>query len=244
MLTVFLCDDNQEILDQYAQLIEKIAKKNKIEVTISAFNSGEELLFHLADSPNKADIIYLDILMNKLNGMDTAKKLRELECKSEIIFLTTSEDYVFDAYDISPVQYLLKAKVSAAKFEEVFLRAMTLARKKETDMFFCESGNIQKVVPIKDISYFEIWKRVVTVHYGIESFNFYSTMEQLEEQLLHKGFVRVHRSYIVNLPYISQFQHNTLFLKTGENIPVGATYMKQIRQAFLDYISRASIHGY
>ncbi|WP_313154209.1 LytR/AlgR family response regulator transcription factor [Lacrimispora sp.] len=245
MLTIFMCDDDPEARAQYARLIKKVAKKNKVEITISYFNSGEELLFYLADSPNQADIIYLDILMNNLNGLDTAKKLRELECNSEIIFLTTSEDYVFDAYDISPIHYLMKSNITTAKFEEVFIRATTLASKKENDMFLCESGknNIRKVIPFKEISFFEIWKRIVTVHYnGGESFDFYSTMEQLENQLLHKGFIRIHRSYIVNMSYISQFQQNTLFLKTGENIPIGATYMKQMKQVFIDYISRTNIH--
>jgi len=240
-----MCDDDPEARAQYARLIKKVAKKNKVEITISYFNSGEELLFYLADSPNQADIIYLDILMNNLNGLDTAKRLRELECNSEIIFLTTSEDYVFDAYDISPIHYLMKSNITTAKFEEVFIRATTLVSKKENDMFLCESGknNIRKVIPFKEISFFEIWKRIVTVHYnGGESFDFYSTMEQLENQLLHKGFIRIHRSYIVNMSYISQFQQNTLFLKTGENIPIGATYMKQMKQVFIDYISRTNIH--
>lgn len=245
MVTIFLCDDSQETLNRYARLIDIIAKKNNIEVAISSFSSGEELLFHLSDSPDRADIIYLDILMGKLNGMDTARKLREIECKSEIVFLTTSEDYVYDAYDISPVQYLLKTATSTEKFEQVFLRAVALVQKKEADMFICESGNIQKVIPFKDISFFEIWKRVVTVHYnGMETIDFYSTMEQLEDQLLNKGFVRIHRSYIVNLPYVSKFQQSSLCLKTGSTIPIGVTYMKPVRQAFADYISRANIHGY
>ena len=245
MLTIILCDDNQETLNQCAQLIDKIAKKNNLEVTISFFSSGEQLLFYLSDSPNQADIIYLDILMGRLNGMDTAKKLRELGCKSEIVFLTTSEDYVYDAFDISPVQYLLKSATTTDKFEQVFLRVAALVQKKETDMFICESGNVQKIIPVKDISFFEIWKRVVTVHYNKnEVSEFYSSMEQLESKLLDKGFVRAHRSYIVNLPYISQFQKNSLILKTGESIPIGVTYMKQIRHAFSVYISRSIIHGH
>lgn len=245
MLTIYLCDDNQEILNQYARLLEKIANKNNVEITIFSFNSGEELLFHLSDSPDMADIIYLDILMDKLNGMDTGRKLRELGCKSEIIYLTISEDYVFDAYDILPVNYLVKTKTSTARFEEVFLRAVALAQKKETDIFVCESGNVQKVIPVKEISYFEIWKRVVTVHYnGNETVSFYSTMEQLENQLPHKGFVRIHRSYVVNLPYISSFGQHSLVLKTNIEIPIGVTYMKQVRQAFQEYISHASVHDY
>ncbi len=245
MLKIFLCDDDQKALAHYARLIKEVAKKNKEEITITYFNSGEELLFYLADSPSQADIIYLDILINKLNGLDIAKRLRVLGCNSEIIFLTTSEDYVFDAYDITPVQYLIKSKTTAAKFEEVFIRATNLVSKKENDVFLCESGknNIRKVIPFKDISFFEIWKRIVSVHYnGGESFEFYSTMEQLESQLINKGFVRIHRSYIVNMSYILQFQQNIVFLKTGEKVSIGATYTKQLKQVFADYISRTSIH--
>lgn len=245
MLTVFLCDDNREILNRYARLLEEISKKHTIEITISSYNSGEELLFHLSDSPDRADIIYLDILMGKLSGMDAAKKLRELGCKSEIVFLTTSEDYIYDAFDISPVQYLLKTATSAEKFEQVFLRAVTLVQKKESNMFVCESNNSKAVIPLKEISFFEIWKRIVTVYYSKdESIEFYSTMEQLEEKLLHRDFIRIHRSYIVNLSYISRFQQNSLDLKTGVNIPIGVTYMKRVREAFSDYIDRAGIHGY
>lgn len=245
MLTIYLCDDNLEILNRYTKLLEKIAKKNNVDVMISTFSSGERLLFHLSGSPNQADIIYLDILMGYLNGMDTGRKLRALGCKSEIIYLTTSEDYVFDAYDVSPVNYLVKAKTSTAKFEEVFLRAVTLAQKKETDMFVCESGRVQKLIPVNEVSFFEIRKRIVTVHYNRnETISFYSALAQLEEQLLHKNFVRVHRSYIVNLTYIANFAQNSLGLKTGVEIPIGVTYMKQVRQAFQEYINCASIHDY
>ncbi|AOT71822.1 LytR/AlgR family response regulator transcription factor [Geosporobacter ferrireducens] len=245
MVTVFLCDDNQKTIEHYSRLIAKITQKHHIEMTLSAFNSGEELLFHLSDSPDQADIIYLDILMGTLNGMDTARQLRAYGCKAEIIFLTTSEDYVYDAFDITPVQYLLKDATGEDKFEQVFLRAVDLAEKKATDMFLCESGNTQKIIPIKEISFFEIWKRVVTVHHnGKETIEFYGTLEQLERQLRDKDFVRVHRSYLVHLPYIAKFQQQSLLLKTGENIPIGVTYLKQVKQLFSDYISRSNIHSF
>lgn len=244
MLTVFLCDDHEETLSQYANLIENIAKKHDEKITISSFNSGESLLFHLTEEPDRADIIYLDILMGKTSGMDAARRLREIKCKAEIIFLTASEDFVYEAYDVAPVQYLLKSATPDERFEQVFLRAAALAQEKETDMFVCESGNIQKVIPIKDITFFEIWKRVVTLHYGKETMDFYSSMEQLENQLSGKGFVRVHRSYIVHLSYIAKFQPDSLCLKTGESIPIGVTYIKPVKKTFADYITHSNVHGY
>ncbi len=248
MITIYLCDDNRETLNQYTRLLEKVARKNNVEIKISSFNSGEELLFHLSDSPNQADIIYLDILLRHINGMDTAKRLRELGCKSEIIFLTVCEDFVYEAFDIAAVHYLLKSTTSTDKFEQVFLRAVTLVQEKITGMFICKSGNSQKVIPVKDITFFEIWKRVVTVHYkhesAEESVNFYSTMEELEGRLLNKDFVRVHRSYLVNLHCISKLHQNGIILKTGENIPIGVTYIKHVKKIFADYANRVSVHSY
>ncbi|MFT3985961.1 MAG: response regulator, partial [Lachnospiraceae bacterium] len=98
LLTVYLCDDSRETIEKYSDLITRTAQKNQIDIALSVFENGESLIFHLSDTPDLPDIIYLDILMGKLNGIDTAKRLREFGCKAEIIFLTTSEDYVFDSF--------------------------------------------------------------------------------------------------------------------------------------------------
>lgn len=243
MVTIYLCDDNQQMRDNYSRIIHRFAYENRITITLSAFASGEELMFHLYEDPNQAEIIYLDILMGELNGMEVAKELRKLGCKAEIIFITTSEDYVFEAFDTSPMQYLIKDSTTVERFEEILLRAVSVAMEKKTKMFVCESSNVRKLIPIKDISYFEIWKRLIRVHYqGGEIFEYYGTMEQLEQEMLSKDFIRVHRSYMVNLQYIGQFQRPNLFLKTGEVIPIGVTYMKLVDQAFSDYISTHNIH--
>ncbi len=242
-MTVFICDDNQEYLDQCSETLIGISKRNKLDITISCFTSGEEMMFYLYESPNKADIIYLDILMGKLNGLDLSKTLRQIGCQSEIIFLTTSEDFVYLAYDVSPVQYLLKSKTSLERFEEVLMRAIRIVEKKEKDIFICESNGVKKLIPFHQISFFEIWKRVVTIHYSSdESFQFYSSMELLEEQVAGKGFVRTHRSYMVNLTYVSQFNQTKLVLKTGDTIPIGVTYAEKLSKQFSHYIDSASIY--
>lgn len=244
MVKIFLCDDNQEMIDRYCNMIYKFAHKNCITFSVSAFESGEALIFHLAESPNQADIIYLDVLMGANNGIEIAKYLRNLGCNSEIIFLTTSEDYVFEAFDASPVQYLIKNKTSAKRFEEILLRAISLTEVKKTEVFICESGSTRKIIPLKEISCFEIFKRLVKVHYrGGEYFEYYGTMEQLEKQMLEKDFVRVHRSYMVNLQYVRKFQRPNLILKTGEVIPIGVTYAKLVDKAFSEYVSKLNIYS-
>ena len=241
MVTIFLCDDNSETVEKYSSKIKQIAEKNKIDINLSVFYSGESLIFHMSDTPDLPDIIYLDILMGKMNGIETAKQLRELRCNAEIIFLTSSEDYVFDSFDVFPIHYLLKEETTREKFEQVFLRAVNLSEGETAKKFVCKSGGTRKIIPIKEISHFDIWKGVVTVHYGKnETFEYWMTMEELEEQLQGKSFIRTHRSYIVNFQYISKFGRRVVLLKTGESIPVGVTYEEKVKSAFMDYMSRYS----
>lgn len=237
MITVFLCDDDSETVEKYSKLIKQIADKYQIEISLSTFYSGESLVFHLSDNSCLPDIIYLDILMENLDGIDVARKLRDLGCKAEIIFLSTSEDYVFDAFDVHPLHYLRKHETSEEKFEEIFLRAVKLSSVTTSDKFVYTTISGRKVIPLKDISHFVIWKGVITVHYGKgEKFEYWSTLKELSKQLQGKGFVRMHRSYIVNLQYISEFRRREVILKTGKIIPIGVTYEENAKKAFRNYV--------
>lgn len=243
MLRVALCDDNRNTVEQYAQLISQIAEKHRLEITLSCFYSGEELLFHCMDTPDQVDIIYLDILMEKTDGMETARALRDCLCTAQIIFLTSCEDHVYEAFDVDAVQYLLKEDTDAKKFEQVFLRAAALSTKKQEELFKFEFAGKATVIPVSKISYFEIWKRLVTVHYDTDKASkFYGSMEQLEQHFSGGDFVRPHRSYLVQLSYITNLNSRVLELKTGKTIPIGVTYAQPLKRKFSDYISRLHVY--
>ena len=106
MITVFLCDDNEISLTRYHKKLTSIVEKTEEQIKISHFSSGESLIAYLEENPNEADIIFLDLLMGNLNGVEIAKKLRELVCISEIVFLTSSEDFVYDSFEASPLHYI------------------------------------------------------------------------------------------------------------------------------------------
>jgi two-component system response regulator LytT len=244
MLKIALCDDNQCVINQYAELISQIAKKHQIKIQLSSYLSGESLLFHYSEAPEQTDIIFLDVMMGKTDGMETARKLRDCDCKAQIVFLTSYEDYVYEAFDVNALQYLLKDNTSTEKFEEVFLKAAELASKKEEELFTFEFDGKTSAIPIHQISYFEIWQRIVTVHYSDgKTAKFYGSMERIENKLSGKNFVRSHRSYLIHLPYIVTFRQQTVQLKTGETVPVGVTYVQSLKRAFSDYISRFHIYN-
>lgn len=245
MLRVALCDDNSEYVQEYAKIIAEIANKHNIELELSCFYSGESLLFHYEDIVGHTDIIFLDIIMNKTDGMETARKLRESGCNAQIVFLTSYEDYVYDAFEVKAVQYLLKSTTNVEKFEKVFLRTVALVAEKEQELFSFEYDGKTSFLPLAQITHFEIWKRVVTVYYGTgNSARFYASMDQLESHLAAKNFARSHRSYLVNLSFIMMFSQNSLLLKDNTVIPIGVTYANSLKRAFSDYMSHFNVFDF
>ena len=237
MLHVILCDDDEEILKQYRVLISQISERHRLETRVDCFSSGEALLFAMEDNPNGADILYLDVQMKALNGVDTAKQLRGIGCTAQIVFLTNSREYVFESFDASPLQYLLKGGFTPERFEEIFLRAVQLSRRREGELFNCERGAEQRAIPVREISYFEVAKRIVTVHYDGGRFDFYCSMDELETRLQGKGFVRTHRSFLVNVTHIRRIDQDTVGLTSGEEVPLSRTHVRPVREALSKYLS-------
>jgi len=233
MIRVFLCDaDNQNILHQ-KQMIEKAALENNIPVTIKGFSTGDALEFEISEKPASADIIYIDVQIQPKNGIETAAALRKCGCNSEIIFYTDRSENVFNSFEICPFYYLLKSRTSDDKFEKVFLHAAQRAEKKRTDYFICEFHGVQKLMAIEDIMYFEIWQRIIAVHcYKQNTITFYGKLEDIEKQFKNKGFMRVHRSYVVNPDFINEVSNQYLKLRDGEDVPVGNSYAKNVRHQF------------
>lgn len=236
MIKVIVCDDNPQVLDYYETLLTDTAQANGIELKLFRCASGEQLLYRLSNNPNSADIIYLDILMGKMNGLEAARKLREIGCLALIIYLTTSDEYVFEAFDVSPFYYIVKDEMPAKKFKEVFLKAVDAVSNKADDYYIVTFGATTTKIPLDRIQYFEIHNRLMTVHTIDTSIDFYSTLEDVEQTLQGKSFTRIHRSYLVNCHYIQKLTRTLVTLTDGTELPVSAKYTQSVQATFSDYL--------
>lgn len=232
--TIILCEDEPESAAAFRDLTESYAKQYHMDIELLCYGSGEELL-HEWENGVRADIIYLDIPMGEMNGIETARALRKAGCKAQIVFWTACGDYVYDAFDVGALHYLIKGSVSQEKFNEVLKRAFNLIGKNEPEMFICNFNGIKTLIPINQITYFEIWKRLITVHYAEKIVKFYKSMEELEQELAPLNFVRCHRSYLISVAAITELRRNQITLKTGEVLPVGQTYCKSLLHTFSRY---------
>lgn len=179
----------------------------------------------------------MDILMQNLNGIETAKKLRSMGCHAEIIFLTSIDSYVFDSFEASPLNYLLKDRLSVKKFNETLMKAFHLASRKSQELFYCESGAVKRKIPLDSIIYFELRYRIICVYFDDKTFEFYSSLDKVMNELEGKGFIRCHKSYVINLKCVTMLEKNVVTLNSRFRLPIGPKFNKEVKLSFLNYCS-------
>jgi len=208
MLRIAVCDDENII----AQQIEDMIRKFLPECNISKYLSGNDLL----ESCLKFDIIFLDIQMENMNGMETAREIRRCEEDTVIIFITGIKEYVFEAFDVSAFHYLLKP-VNEEKLKEVVCRASKSIKKTEKQQIFIKTRDKSIALDINDILFMENEMRKIAVHTKIEIIRFYGVMSKLEEKV-GNNFYRCHRGYLVNMTYIAEYDNENIYLTNGDKV--------------------------
>lgn len=236
MIKVALCDDNPIILREYGNLIDRLAKKHSHEIELSTYLSGEALLEAQVKGIEDAQIIYLDILMDRTNGIQTAQKLRELKCKAEIIFLTANESFVFQAFNVLPFHYLVKNIYEVDKFEQVWLRAVHKVKESAKAFYVMENSSVSQKKPLSSLIYFQVKNRTTCAFLEDEVISFCQSLDQVAWDLKGMGFLRTHRSYLVNAEFISRIEKKHVILSTGETIPLSKGHYQEVKQAYSDYL--------
>ena len=215
MLSIAVCDD--EIIEccNMEKRIKKMIEEMKIPCIIRQFRSGRELLQAL----ESFDIVFLDIMMPEMDGMKTAQLFRKKASDKILIFVSSSREYVFEAYDVEAFQYLLKP-VEDRKLKSVLQKAVLKTERRSQEFIIVSSQRQKKKLFLDDIYYFEIKGRIVDAH-GLEGiFTYYEQMGELENKLQDKGFFRCHKSYLVNLKYVDGYNRQEAILENGERIVI------------------------
>ncbi len=239
MISIALCDDETKYLDFYETKINEIANKHHLLVDIIRFKNGESLLFYLEDNPNKFEIIYLDILIDGMTGIETAMQIRKFNEFAKIIFLTSTESFVYNAFEAKASNYLIKS-LHDDKFETVFLSTVkSLNRFLTKEVIRFKSQQEEIAFNLSDITHFESFKRLVIVNTSNkEVHEFYYKLSDLIVGLQDKGFILTHRSYLVNLAYIKTISTNELTLKNNVIIPISRNLLKSVKHSFIEYLNK------
>ncbi len=233
-MKIIILEDQKEELHQLIRLIEKWQAKANTQIQVHTFQSGEEFLQQYS-SVSLAEItaFFLDIQLEKINGLDIAKRLRSDGYQGHILFLTAFREYVFEGYDVHALNYLLKP----IKKESFFLCLDEIYKQFQRHAYLYRDKQKIVKIPYADIICFSSRLHYVDILTTTDCYLQYATLRQIIVNLPQE-FLQVHRSYIVNLGHIYQISGSTIYLSNNKTVPIGRSYLNSVCKAFSDYVMR------
>lgn len=232
MLSIAICDDEKLICDYIEKRTRNHLALNDIEATVATYHAGENLLSVCKENPEEFDIIFLDIKMKKINGVECAKMLRNEGVNSLIVFITSSAEYVFSGYEAKAFRYILKTDLENA-FDRILSECLAELKKQATDFYTVKTASFVKNIPLDEIYFFESKLRVIIVHTKNEEISFYGKLDNIEKELTEKDFIRIHQSFLVNASKIKTLNKETAELTCGTRLPISKSKAASVKQAYL-----------
>lgn len=220
MLRIGICDDQMEARDALRFQLEKVLREESEQI-VYEFSTGESAVRWLIKHPGEIDLLFLDVEMKGINGMEAAGQIREFDRDICLVFVTGYTDYVFDGYKVNALDYVIKP-VGAERIREVLkrVREQIFDGREKSFCFKTPEGTYR--LPLSDISCFYSDKRKVNVVCaGREeklSYAFYGKLDEVEEQL-SGAFVRVHQRYLVNPKWVTRIGGESVTVD-GQSIPI------------------------
>lgn len=230
-MNILICDDERSIAQQVSELLQKHCTE-----------AGMQVRFHLFDDPcaikdfELYDIALLDIDMGDFSGIDLARRLRKEKPGIVIIFLTNFIQYAPEGFEVQAFRYLLKSDMQerlVSYFEDA---VREVVREKQIITISVNSELID--IPVSHILYLESNLRIIIMHLlhdDRKEYRFYGNMTDLSEKLEDLGFLRIQKSFLVNMEYIEQMQYEKVSLSGGIVLPSSAKNHKELKQHYLKW---------
>lgn len=227
-----VCEDEKDAAEILNGYINTLCTALGEESETLFFKSGEELL---ENYPEKLDILLLDIKMGELDGIETAKKIREQKKDVCIIFITSMAQYAIEGYRVRAFSFLTKP----VQYEDFRIEVTAAIKKlKEAGGKELMIREGQKVYRVRTVSiyYIEVQNHKVIMHLKDRRLSFSGNLSSLEEELKGWGFGRCHVSFLVSYKYVASLSAESLTLQNGEQIPVSRSRKKEFMKGMAKYL--------
>ena len=235
MLRIGICDDVYDARLVLRAALERVLESRKIEGQFYEFSSGEGLLRWLEAHSGELDLVFLDMEMGDLDGMETARRLRAADGGLQLVFVTGYGDHVYDGYSVGALSYLLKPP-KAEQLESVLDRAQAALCRELDRAYICHSGDTHYRIPLQNILYFTSNRRQVTCVTTGREVTFYGKLDAVAGEV-GTQFVRIHQRYLVRIQAVDRMEGGEIVLQNGQRLPVS----RSCQQAALMALTRAEL---
>ncbi len=229
-MNIAVCDDEVRGRERILTLLEKEFS----QAQTCEFDSGMKLIEKVEEG-YCPDIVLLDIAMEGMDGMETARRLRRMT-DAILIFVTGVKEQVFEAFDVGAFHYLMKP-VDQDKMLDVLRRAAQEIERRQSGpkYLLVKTEGSHRRIPVDDILYVENNGRKVILHMKTECLEYYERMNHLED-VLGDGFYRCHRGYLVALSAISGYDHESITVGQGDKIYLAKQKYSEFVKRYCRYL--------
>lgn len=241
MLKIAICDDEEYFLMFEKRLISDYMNAHELNYQITSFTSGMELVEAVNELAH-FDIIFLDIEMEGLNGLETAKEIRRLLQKTYLVFVTVHISYALAGYEVKAIRYLIKDSgnfdMAMQECMDAIICEMDYTERKQTFKF--REG--KKELDLENIMYIE--SAVHKLHFRVlqdavpVTFTMNGKLNTIEALLQNSYFCRIHQSTLVNLKYVNRVERYKVEMRNGIRLNIVKDKYPAVHKAFLQYIGR------
>lgn len=227
-----ICDDEADVRKQLVQYSERLAFELNQDLQITEFSDGLDLI---ETFPSDANIVFLDISMRHLDGIQAAKKIRQFDKNICIIFITSMVQYALECYKVHAYSFLPKPLRYAEFCTEVTDAIHQFTKHPETAILVDDGNGRRYRVYLSNLLYLEVMDHKVTLHMFNETLTVRKNLREFEKELSPQGFIRCHNSYLVNAEKVAAFLGNELEMRNGDIIPISKQRRKHFIEEFTQY---------
>lgn len=232
VMGIAIVDDEKEFADAYISMLKDFLKDFNMEVCVSKFESAEELF----KREEAFDLYFLDIEMPEMDGMRLAKVIREkYGLQPEIVFVTSKEMAVFDAFSVDAMGFIRKAFLET-DFERTMMKYVEKWKCRNRKYEF-KTEDMLIYKSEEEILFAEVYGHHLILHCTDGEYEMRGTIDDLDRRLPRENFVKPYRGYLVNCRFIEHIENDILILDSGVRIPLSRRKRDEVRKKFLRYMS-------
>lgn len=244
MIKVCVCDDDVTIANRICLILERISKDRNIEIKIEVFYDGATLIQNLEKNNSYYDVVFLDIEMEDMNGIDTAKQLRLRDELAYIIYVTSHESYAIESFSVRPYQFVLKPfedKVIEKYFMDVYEKVSSI-----DEYYEFKYNNVYYKLLLNDIMFFESEARRIIIHLKDgKKYEHYDRLDKVQQKVSSSkiDFLRIHKSTLVNSKYIKIKYQSEIELMNGKKLVISENKRKEINEHYIKKVEEKLRNG-
>lgn len=230
-MNVAVCDDDAGTRRQMQGYLEQYEKEQGTELALYFYDSGEAFL---EAYPMKIDILFLDIRMYQVSGMDIARHIRDMDEELCIIFISNMTQYALEGYRVHAFDFIVKP-FDYPFFKKVFSLACRRIDRRKNETIHVKNDSGLFSLQVSRIIYAETLDHKLLLHTDQKAVVCYISMGQLEKKLAESNFFRCHQSFLINLAWMEELGKDSVRMRGGDVVPVSRHRRRELVQAMTKY---------